>query len=79
MTAGQDRVATGRFETPTDGAEILDLGAAWTFGADREGRFRVQNLTDEAYANHLNAKNPFSGMRILEPGRSLFAGISLRR
>ncbi len=41
-------------------------------------RLRGRNLTDEAYACHLNSKNPFNGMRILEPGRSLFLGLSFR-
>lgn len=79
VTDGQDRVATSRFEIPTEGAEILDLDAAWTLDSGLEFRLRARNLTDEAYASHLNAKNPFNGMRILEPGRSLFAGISFRR
>ncbi|HMB93769.1 MAG TPA: hypothetical protein VKP65_23150 [Rhodothermales bacterium] len=37
----------------------------------------VTNLTDKAYVNHLNAKNPFIGTPIPEPGRVLFANLSL--
>ena len=37
----------------------------------------VSNLTDEAYVNHLNAKNPFTGTPIPEPGRVFFANLSL--
>jgi len=29
----------------------------------------AENLLDATYTNHLNAKNPFSGARIPEPGR----------
>jgi len=32
-------------------------------------RAGVDNLTDESVINHLNATNPFTGARILEPGR----------
>lgn len=78
-TEDQDRIATSRFEIPTDGAGIIDLAAAWTLRSGLEFRLRARNLTDAAYASHLNAKNPFNGMRILEPGRRVFAGISFRR
>lgn len=78
-TGDQDRIATSRFEIPTDGVETIDLAATWTLRSGLEFRLRARNLTDAAYASHLNAKNPFSGMRILEPGRNVFAGISFRR
>ncbi len=78
-TRDQDRTATSRHEIPTEGDEILDLAAAWTLRSGLEFRLRACNLTDAAYASHLNARNPFNGRRILEPGRRLFAGISYRR
>jgi iron complex outermembrane receptor protein len=34
----------------------------------------VTNLTDTAYVNHLNAKNPYFGTPIPEPGRVFFVG-----
>ncbi len=77
-TRDQDRVATSRFEIPTEGAETLDLAGAWSLRSGLEFILRARNLTDEAYASHLNAKNPFNGRRILEPGRSVFAGFSYR-
>ncbi len=79
IVADQDRVAASRFEIPTGGGRSYDLAAAWTLRSDLKFRLRVRNLTDAAYPNHLNAKNPFTGQRILEPGRSVFAGLSFRR
>ena len=38
----------------------------------------VKNITDEQYVNHLNAKNPFTGMAIPEPGRIFFGDITIR-
>ncbi|MEM8931490.1 MAG: TonB-dependent receptor [Acidobacteriota bacterium] len=74
----QDRVAVARFEQPTDGATTLDLGfdwrlAGWWLEVD------IENLTDEAYADHLNAPNPFTGQRVLEPGRSVRVAVRLDR
>ncbi len=72
----QDRVATLRFEQPTPGYETLSvaLGAELTSGLllTLTGR----NLTDESFADHLNAPSPFNGRRIQEPGRSV--GLTLR-
>lgn len=69
LVAAQDRVAGARGETSTDGYATVDLRA----GADLLGRLRldvsVENLLDAAYVNHLNAKNPFSGAPLPEPGR----------
>lgn len=36
----------------------------------------VLNLANEFYVNHLNARNPFTGMQIAEPGRVFFAKVS---
>jgi len=38
-------------------------------------RAGVENVTDELYATHLNALNPFTGQRINEIGRSFYAGL----
>jgi len=69
LAAEQDRVARSRNESATDGYTTVDLRV----GAQVLGRVNlkvgVQNLFDVAYTNHLNAKNPFSGARIPEPGR----------
>ena len=37
----------------------------------------VNTLTDKAYINHLTTKNPFTSTPIPEPGRVLFANLSL--
>jgi len=73
-TAEQDRVATVLGETPTDGSVTLNLkgGARVGRGVSLEGG--VTNLTDTAYVNHLNAKNPYFGTPIPEPGRVFFVG-----
>ena len=34
----------------------------------------VENVGDEAYADHLNAPNPFTRQRILEMGRNVQLG-----
>jgi len=74
-TDDQDRVATSRLERPTDGFTRVDLWGGWKVpvpgggGGDLELRGGVQNLFDEAYADHLSSLNPFTGERIPEPGR----------
>ncbi|MEM6794488.1 MAG: TonB-dependent receptor [Acidobacteriota bacterium] len=72
----QDRVATSRFEQPTDGSTVVDLGAEIDLG-----RVTLEvdglNLLDEEYADHLNAPNPFTGQRILEIGRSFRLAVAV--
>ncbi len=70
----QDRVANVLGETPTEGHVTVDLkgGAEVGLGLSLEGG--VTNLTDTDYVNHLNAKNPYFGTPIPEPGRILFVG-----
>ncbi|WP_243665082.1 TonB-dependent receptor domain-containing protein, partial [Rhodothermus marinus] len=75
--ARQDRVATSRGEVPTDGYTTLDLKAGLRVLRQWRLQFGVQNLTDAAYADHLNAKNPFTGRRIPEPGRVFFLDLTL--
>jgi iron complex outermembrane recepter protein len=53
--AKQERVFGA--ETPTDSYGLLKLFASYTFGTDRVANtvtFRVDNLTDELYRNHLS-------------------------
>ncbi|MEZ5331925.1 MAG: TonB-dependent receptor [Thermoanaerobaculia bacterium] len=73
----QTRVATTRLEKPTPGYTVVDLEAGWSLAERWRLRVRASNLLDEEYANHLNTLNPFTGERIPEPGRSVFAGIGV--
>ena len=43
----------------------------------RARRAGIENLTDKDYAVHLNAKNPFTGERIREPGRNAYLGLGM--
>lgn len=72
----QDRVAASRFEKPTAGYELLSANFGTRLAEGLEVSLLVRNLTDETYADHLNAPSPFGGQRIFEPGRSV--GVSLR-
>ena len=67
--ARQDRAATSRGEVPTPGYTTLDVHGGIELGRRMRLRAGVDNLTDESVINHLNATNPFTGARILEPGR----------
>ena len=77
QVARQDRVAASRGEMPTDGHTTLDLKAGLRLLRQWRLQIGVQNLTDTAYADHLNAKNPFTGRRIPEPGRVFFLDLTL--
>ncbi len=72
----QDRVAISRFEQETPGYTIYDLGAAWRAGERFVFHLAAANLGDHAYADHLNAPNPFNGMRVPEIGRSVRLGFT---
>lgn len=74
--AEQDRVAKTRGETPTDGYVTADLIGGVQLWQGVELRAGVMNVTDKSYINHLNAKNPFTGEQIPEPGRVLFTNLS---
>jgi len=75
LAGEQGRVAASRGETPTDGYVTLDLKAgARVAGFNLRGG--VLNLANELYVNHLNAKNPFTGVQIAEPGRVFFVKAS---
>jgi iron complex outermembrane receptor protein len=67
--ADQERVATSRFETPTQGATTVDLLGGWRSPHGFELIGGIRNLFDVFYVNHLNAKNPFTRQQIAEAGR----------
>jgi len=72
------RVAASRFERPSPGFTVFNL----RFGARLPGQFTlhlgVENLGDKNYFQHLNSPNPFTGQRVLEPGRSGYVRLSRR-
>ncbi len=72
----QDRVATVLGETPTEGYVTIDLTGGVEVGHGFSVEGGVTNLTDTDYVNHLNAKNPYFGTPIPEPGRIFFAGVT---
>ena len=76
--AEQDRVASVLGETPTEGYVTLDLKGGVDVGGGVSVEGGVTNLTDTDYVNHMNAKNPYFGTPIPEPGRVLFLGATYR-
>ena len=74
----QDRVAITRGETSTDGYVTLDLQAGATLWRQLSIQAGIENITDKNYVNHLNAKNPFSGQPIAEPGRVFHVDLSFK-
>jgi iron complex outermembrane recepter protein len=76
--ASQDRVSTTRGESSTPGYETVDVHAGVPLPGGVMARFGVDNLFDRAYTNHLNARNPFTGFAVPEPGRVIFARMSVR-
>ncbi|MDJ0835205.1 MAG: TonB-dependent receptor [Acidobacteriota bacterium] len=74
----QDRVAVSRGETPTDGYTTVNLLYHLNLASKFFLRLGAANVTDEAYVNHLNAKNPFTGMQIAEPGRVFHCDLQYR-
>ncbi|HSD26767.1 MAG TPA: TonB-dependent receptor, partial [Vicinamibacteria bacterium] len=79
FAADQDRVDGALNETRTPGWGVLNVSAGV-----RQGRLRMTvgltNAFDRLYAEHLSyQRDPFrSGVRVPEPGRSLFANASFR-
>lgn len=72
--AEQNRVASSRFERPTDGWTTLDILAGLALVEQLTLKVGLENLTDEFYATHVNSLDPFTGERIAEIGRSLYIG-----
>lgn len=73
----QDRVATSRFEQATAGWVVVDLEVGLRLDDRWRLRLAVDNLTDHAYREHLNAPNPFTGERIGEVGRDVRIGFEV--
>ena len=72
--AAQERVAAARLELPTAGWTTVDLMLGMELNGGLTLRAGVRNLTDRYHVNHLNSRNPFTGRRIAEPGRSVYGG-----
>ncbi len=73
----QERVATSRFEQETPGWAIYNLSAGFELARGWKLTAAVENLTDHAYAEHLNSPNPFTRERIPEIGRNLRLGLAV--
>ena len=69
LSAEQDRVAVSRNEGPTDGYTVVDLQTGARLVKNVELQLSVENVFDVDYTNHLNARNPFGGTPVAEPGR----------
>lgn len=78
LVSGQNRVASARGEVPTDGYTTVDLLTGATIWKRLSLQVGINNLLDINYVNHLNAKNPFTGKQIAEPGRYFFADLTFR-
>jgi iron complex outermembrane receptor protein len=78
VSADQDRVASARGELATEGYTTVDMITGFTIWQNVSMQVGVNNIFDEAYVNHLNAKNPFTGVQIAEPGRYFFADLNIR-
>ncbi len=76
-TSAQARVASARFEAPTDGWTTMDLMGGVRLREGLTLRAGVQNVTDRYYVNHLNSFNPFTRLRIAELGRSVHVGAEM--
>lgn len=72
----QDRVAVTRGEIASDGYVTIDLAASLQLWHGAELRAGILNINDKAYSNHLNARNPFTGQPVPEPGRVVYANVS---
>ncbi len=73
----QDRVAASRFEQETAGWAIYNLSAGFELLHGFKLTAAVENLTDQAYAEHLNSPNPFTRERIREIGRNVKLGLAV--
>jgi iron complex outermembrane recepter protein len=78
VTGSQDRVATTRGEIPTPGYTTVDVQGGMPLLRGAFLRVGVNNLLDRDYVNHLNARSPFTGQPIAEPGRVLFSRLTYR-
>lgn len=76
--ARQDRVSTTRGESETPGYGTLDLHGGIPVPGGVSLRVGVNNALDRNYVNHLNSRNPFTGIPLVEPGRVFFARMSVQ-
>ena len=74
---GMNRVALTRGETPTDSYVTGDVRFGWQATERVLVRFGVENIADEFYVDHLNAKDPFTGRQVPEAGRVFYGKVSL--
>ena len=74
--ADQERVSSARNENRTPGYATIDLLGGFATAGGASIRLGVQNLLDREYWNHLNARNPFTGSRIPEPGTVIYLDVS---
>jgi iron complex outermembrane receptor protein len=78
VVADQERVSTTRGEVATPGYETLDVHVGIPLPGRVSARVGIDNVFNRDYANHLNARNPFTGFAVPEPGRVLFARLGVR-
>jgi iron complex outermembrane receptor protein len=76
--ARQDRVSVTRGEIETPAYGTLDLQGGFRLPRGATLRFGVNNVFDSEYANHLNARNPFTSASVAEPGRVFFGRMSFQ-
>jgi len=73
----QTRVDTTLGEAPTPRYALVNMRAAWTAGPLKI-TVALNNVFDETYSEHLSyQRDPFrAGVRVYEPGRNVYAGVS---
>jgi iron complex outermembrane recepter protein len=74
--AKQSRVSTKRNEGVTPGHKTADVRGGFGFANGVTLRGGVLNVFDAYYWDHLNARNPFTGMPVPEPGRVFFVNLA---
>ena len=75
--AAQNRVNTTVFEATTDGWVTGDIVGGVQVVRGLYARLGITNIWDEQYANHLNARNPFNGQQVPEPGRAAYVNLTV--
>ena len=75
--AAQNRVNTTVFEGTTDGWVAGDIFGGVQVVRGLYARLGITNIWDEQYANHLNARNPFTGQQVPEPGRAAYLNLTV--
>lgn len=70
----QNRVATSRYEIPTAGYTIFNLGGFYRISPRWTLRAGVDNLLNRYYWDHLDAMNPYTHQPIPEIGRNVTVG-----